>query len=364
MAPRTRSNRIEMLAREKLLASGQIFNTTGFAALPDELYLEIISHFPAYPIPCGNQSVNIQAVRDRHLTLFALSQTCRSLRPAFLRYLWQRIEVYDGMETGKGQLHRNYRRGANKRYAEELVRQLEVVTVREPSLARHVNFMNVLVTDYSIDTVLVELARCMALFPNLHTLQVNFRLGGMRLSNPNPFKDYQYPTIKRAYVCPISTIVLSACPGVRIVSPMTWHESSWWSRSIFTTALRYCPALEVLGPFLFEKPSYLGISKKLPELREIYLLPLLLRSGPEFVSDISELHHLRIINILTHPYQHGYTYDTLAVSVTLQEVRQWVQWAKGILSRRAQDAEDDQAPRKVVVHYEKKAPDTHLVDVH
>jgi len=145
MAPRTRSNRVEMLAREKFLASGQTFNTTGFAALPDELYLEIISHFPAYPIPFGNRSVNIKAVQDRHVTLLALSQTCRSLRPAFLRYLWQRIEVYDGMETGKGQLYRRHgRTPTDKRYAEELVRQLEVVTVREPSLARHVKSVNFL----------------------------------------------------------------------------------------------------------------------------------------------------------------------------------------------------------------------------
>jgi len=141
MAPRTRSNRIEMLAREKMLASGQTFNTSGFALLPDELYLEIISHFPAYPIPCGRKSVSIEAVRDRHLTLLALSQTCRSLRPAFLRYLWQRIEVFEGMKTRKGLLPLPYGGGPsipNKIYAEELVRQLEVVTVREPSLARHV----------------------------------------------------------------------------------------------------------------------------------------------------------------------------------------------------------------------------------
>lgn len=140
MAPRTRSNRIEMLARKKMLASGQTFNTSGFAALPDELYLEIISHFPVYPIPCRYEYANIEAVRDRHLTLLALSQTCRSLRPAFLRYLWQRIEVYDNMETGKGPLEPRYNWSPVmiKRYAEELVRQLEVVTVREPNLARHV----------------------------------------------------------------------------------------------------------------------------------------------------------------------------------------------------------------------------------
>jgi hypothetical protein len=61
-----------------------------------------------------------------------------------LRYLWQRIEVYDGMETGKGLLEPRYMctrtpaRIKIKMYAEELVRQLEVVTVREPNLARHV----------------------------------------------------------------------------------------------------------------------------------------------------------------------------------------------------------------------------------
>jgi hypothetical protein len=63
-----------------------------------------------------------------------------------LRYLWQRIEVYDGMETGRGTLRRSYSAGsvANKKYAEELVRQLEVVTVREPSLARHVKSVELL----------------------------------------------------------------------------------------------------------------------------------------------------------------------------------------------------------------------------
>ncbi|KIM40027.1 hypothetical protein M413DRAFT_446918 [Hebeloma cylindrosporum] len=366
MAPRTRSNRIEILAREKLLASGQIFNTTGFAALPDELYLEIISHFPAYPIPCGDKAVNIQAVRDRHFTLFALSQTCRSLRPAFLRYLWQRIEVYDGMKTGNGILYRRFgrhRAHSSKKYAEELVRQLEIVTVREPSLARHVNFMNVVVTDYSVDTVLVELARCMALFPNLHTVQFEFAFWP-RPDIPNPFMEYQYPSIKKAYVCTTSTMVLSACPEARIVSPMKWKELIWWPRSMFASALRSCPALEILGPFLLEKDDIKGIAEGLPNLREISLSALLLRTGLEFMSGISALGHLRIINILTNPYRFGKWYDVTEPAVAVHEVREWVQWAKEILSRRAQDSEDDRGPRKVVVHYEKRAPDTHLVDFH
>ena len=280
MAPRTRSNRIETLARQRLLASGQTLNTSGFASLPDELYLEIISHFPAYPIPCGDKSVDIRAVRDRHLTLFALSQTCRSLRPAFLRYLWQRIEVYNGMETRRGELRRRYAAGApeNKKYAEELVRQLEVVTVREPSLARHVksvklreisllcstlnflnlilvsySFVNVIVTEYSVDTVLAELARCIALFPNLHTVQLNFRINKAHRLVEDTFKAYKYPSIKNIFVCPVSVNFLYACPKARFLAPMFWRKPFWWPQSIFDKALNECPTLEVLGPFYLGK---------------------------------------------------------------------------------------------------------------
>ena len=120
-------------------------------------------------------------------------------------------------------------------------------------LVSHISFINALVTGYSADTVLAELARCIALFPNLHTVQLNFRLGGVKRRVDNPFKTYRYPSIKNAYVCPMSTMILKACPEARIVSLWKWGTMAWSSRSIFECAVRYCPALEVLGPFAFEK---------------------------------------------------------------------------------------------------------------
>ncbi|KAF8972528.1 hypothetical protein BDZ97DRAFT_1913028 [Flammula alnicola] len=216
MAPRTRSNRSESPARPKLLASGQVFNTRGFPALPDELYLEIVSNFPEIPVPTPYRRVHSKVFHDRHLTLFALSQTCRSLRRVFLRYLWQRIEVYDGMDTGEGPLPPptiNYGRfptrfnTTNKKHARELVRQLEIVTVRDPSLAEHVNILNVVVVSHSVGTVLPELARCMALFPNLHTVQLCVLLeSSYRVRNT--FTGYNYPQIRHLCISSEASIIL------------------------------------------------------------------------------------------------------------------------------------------------------------
>jgi len=154
------------------------------------------------------------------------------------------------------------------------------------------------VTGYSADTVLAELARCIALFPNLHTVQLNFRLVGFKHCVDNPFKTYRYPSIKNAYVCPVSDMILEACPEARIVSLWKWNEFAWSSGPIFEHAVRYCPALEVLGPFLFEKGDmksrayflfhfvlrltliiFLAIARNLPKLREVSLPPFSLRPG-------------------------------------------------------------------------------------
>jgi hypothetical protein len=129
-------------------------NTRGFAALADEIYLEIVSHIPSVPIPT---SFNLESYpeirRSRHETLLSLSQTSRSLRRFFWRYLWQHIEVREGMKIG-GRSNVNASKGArtrstaylsdsgdttgHKKYATELVRQLEIVTVRNPQLAQYV----------------------------------------------------------------------------------------------------------------------------------------------------------------------------------------------------------------------------------
>jgi hypothetical protein len=120
--------------------STQAVNTRGFAALPDELYLEIVSHIPSVPIPTSHGESYPEIRRSRHETLLSLTQTSRSLRRFFWRYLWQYIEVREGMKIGKkDDTLKDARTCASyKKYATELVRQLEIVTIRNPQLAQYV----------------------------------------------------------------------------------------------------------------------------------------------------------------------------------------------------------------------------------
>jgi hypothetical protein len=108
-------------------------NTKGLPTLPDELYLEIISCYPASPIPIPRNirhpDINKQGAVRRQV-LFALSQTSVNLRRFFLCYLWQRIEVCATHAPIK-----------SRKLALELIRQLEIVTIRDPSLAKYVEYV-------------------------------------------------------------------------------------------------------------------------------------------------------------------------------------------------------------------------------
>ena len=150
MAPRKRRNisRAKSPAPQTSL-NAHALNTSGFAALADEIYLEIVSYIPAVPIPTKSLDTSSypEIRRSRHETLLSLSQTCRSLRRFFWRYLWQRIEVREGMkirDEDDTSLDRPVYVGYSmdhkllKKYATELVRQLEIVTIRNPQLAQHV----------------------------------------------------------------------------------------------------------------------------------------------------------------------------------------------------------------------------------
>ena len=46
------------------------------------------------------------------------------------------------------------------------------------------------------------------------------------------------------------------------------------------------------------------------------------------------------------------------------DIAEWLQLAKGILSQCAQNSEDNQGLRKVVLSSEGRFPETHLVNVH
>lgn len=104
-------------------------NLNGFAALPDDIFLEISSHVPSDPITISAPS---QAQIIRRKTLRSLSEVCQNLRRVFRPYLWQRVEVY----VGKSDLFLGQK--PKKDFAKELLRQLYVVTTQDPYLAQYV----------------------------------------------------------------------------------------------------------------------------------------------------------------------------------------------------------------------------------
>lgn len=159
MPPRTRSNRNEHLANERLMRAGPV-NTRGFPSLPVELLLEVTSHLLRVPIPSYTESVYRARYLAHHDTLRSLSQTCRSLRSIFLPHVWRRIEVCASKRLDdRPESNRKASKRISKEMATELVRQLEIVTIRDPTLAQYVQVVNVILQSYCYDTVLAELAR-------------------------------------------------------------------------------------------------------------------------------------------------------------------------------------------------------------
>ena len=126
-------------------------NSRGLPVLPDELYSEILSHWQAIPIP-QSAYLNVPIDSRRHVTLLALSQTCRSLRSFFLQYAWERIEVFEGMWTPTGRLATEIellrhassadvkKKPLHAKFAKEIRRQFETVTVRNPELGQYVRY--------------------------------------------------------------------------------------------------------------------------------------------------------------------------------------------------------------------------------
>lgn len=125
-------------AAQAVVVAGPV-NTTGLASLPTELHLEVIRYLPDIdeymPFPEG--AVFSKKYLERSATLFALSQTCRSLRSVFLPLTWQRLDVY-ACQRALDDLSNLRRIRWQRELATELVRQCEIVTIRDPTLAQYV----------------------------------------------------------------------------------------------------------------------------------------------------------------------------------------------------------------------------------
>jgi hypothetical protein len=246
MAPRLRSS-ARKVKREAALETGLPVNARGLPTFPVELLLEILSHASEDSIPIPNKIAKPLPPKylERTNTLRTLSQLCRSLRNVALPALWEKIEAW--ATTSEYPLHTLYKRtGWQKDIATDLVSQLETVTIRAPSLASYVRYVcviyliyrsqdlnlhrvvNVLITPHSADTVLIELARCMALMKNLHTVQISSYSGFIDLPRRRnihiselynaAFAEYRFPSVRRiAFNSPWEIEPLPCFPEARRV---------------------------------------------------------------------------------------------------------------------------------------------------
>ena len=124
--------------------------------------------------------------------------------------------------------------------------------------------MNVLITPYSVDTVLIELARCMALMKNLHTVQISSYSHSICLPRrrvpidisklyKTAFAGYRFPSVRRITFNSACEIELLPCfPEARRVymalvrKPSKWQEgwNDWVLKQVKKLASR-CRKVQV-----------------------------------------------------------------------------------------------------------------------
>ncbi|KAF9466938.1 hypothetical protein BDZ94DRAFT_1211895 [Collybia nuda] len=304
MASRTRSgkglNKDENSAREKTHDARPV-NSSGLPALPVELLLEIISHFLTVAIPKFQSGVYHAGYLDRPNVLQALSRVCRSLRSVFLPYTWQRIEVCASARmTCQTWVHRNIKIPWERDLAYELIRQLETVTIRNPALAEHVKIVNVLITEFSYQTLMPELARCLALFPNLHTIQI---LGNTTLDIhvENVFEGMQFPSVTTVVVPAHARQILAACPNAQHVTVSAY---GMMNLGVFRTLQKHCRHLKTLHGFTgvnydtFMNGKFLEIlCETFPEIRNLGLDIGNITLTRNVVTQLARFRHLTDIEI-------------------------------------------------------------------
>lgn len=247
MPPTTRQSHkgvrwAQVQSQRKALSSG-LANTRGLPIFPAELLLEIVNHFCSAPIPFAptNNNPLDPHFGDRSAALRMLSQLCRSLRRNLLPKTWRHLEVCSrNLSLEECKPLRGFRGSIftpwEKGIATELVKQLEIVTIRNPSLPQYVQYVlgeflpptpanqctmdvfrivSVFIGHYSCGGVIAELARCLSLFPNLRTLQIGAVSSVIATLGRLAFKGRTYPTIHTLAIPADHEWFMKSCPGLR-----------------------------------------------------------------------------------------------------------------------------------------------------
>ena len=110
--------------------------------------------------------------------------------------------------------------------------------------------LDIYIGDYSIKTVLTELARCLSLFPNLYTVQIDVvrscrGIGQLSFGDlfEHTFKKYSYPQIRNVFIMSVSVSFVASCPQARRVG---FTRNNSMTKSCLQKLLGKCPHLEEL----------------------------------------------------------------------------------------------------------------------
>ncbi|KDR79824.1 hypothetical protein GALMADRAFT_136419 [Galerina marginata CBS 339.88] len=290
-------------------------NTRGLSGLPDELLLEIMSSYPVSrpdSLLTDYQDYRVLAEEankqiKRRDTLTALSQTCGNLRRFVRPYIWSRIEVCPGMHVAGTVLcdpsQNQLTAAENRIFNAELVRQLEIVTVRDPSLAQYIKLVHIEVVDCSTPRVLEELARCISLFPNLRLVKLRIeppsrKADKLAALEGKAFSQYSYPQIDQVVVSRSAFAFLRSCPSVRSVRV---RDFGGWSGKFELRYLKgFCPHMENLALEMSELGSEVETLQAFPKLRSLTVRFDYFYNTPfsEVFTALRTLKHLKNIKLM------------------------------------------------------------------
>lgn len=127
------------------------------------------------------------------------------------------------------------------------------------------SYLDVFIGQFSFDTVLAELARCLSLFPNLHTIQVEVTSSSGRWLANKPslnkqslrdifeqtFRYHSYPQIRNVFVMSVSKPLIRSCREARRVGFISLPSNSMLSplaqsSDLLQNLIGNCRGLEVL----------------------------------------------------------------------------------------------------------------------
>ncbi|KAG6886857.1 hypothetical protein C0992_001979 [Termitomyces sp. T32_za158] len=299
-------------------------NTGLVFKLPDETWLEIISHFCSIRNPRENHVVaeifHFSTLERAH-ALRALSQTCRAFRALFLPELWEHFEVcampapqptenpklihctaslVQDSDPIKQANHMYYSTAWHKPIAEALKKRSKGL-MQSPDHVPYVRTASVVLTRFRAVPVLDAFVRCLETLSNLHTLQILRASGQMTTDFKLAFEAHKLPQVHTVVLPNHAHNVLRACPEARVVTCILEDGGK-----LIGAIAKECKNVRVLRGFTLDVNMTKRIVKGVPNLEEISLQ---CRNEVKVVQMLSVLERLRAIELCTDVYSRNMQHD-------------------------------------------------------